>query len=97
MTQRSFTDVIVDRQPTILRVTTECLPLIAGVPDGLAQGTLGQHPLSNSARRALIRSSTGSAWPHGSSRRDVGRQLAGLLLDVVQLSDPLQDLVHIPR
>src|SRR3954469_23280788 len=31
VTERSFADIIVDRQPTILRVTTECLPLIAGV------------------------------------------------------------------
>ena len=30
VTQRSFTDAIDDRQPTILRIMTECLPLIAG-------------------------------------------------------------------
>ena len=44
VTERSFADVIVDRQPTILRVTTECLPLIAGVPDRLREHALGQRP-----------------------------------------------------
>ena len=44
--ERSFTDVVVDRQPTVLGVATERLPLILGVRDGLAERTLGQRPTS---------------------------------------------------
>jgi hypothetical protein len=36
VTERSFADVNVDRQSTTLRVTTERLPLIAGVSEGLS-------------------------------------------------------------
>ena len=41
MTQRSFADIIVNRQSTILRVAAKRLPLVAGIPDRLRERTLG--------------------------------------------------------
>ena len=97
VTERSFADVVVDRQPTVLGVATECSPLIAGVPDRLAQRALGQRPFLQLRQVRLDPIEHRFCFGRTDLTPRVGRQLAGPLLDVVQLPDPLQDLVRIPR
>src|SRR5882672_1811524 len=96
VTQRPFTDVVVDRQPTILRVTTECLPLIAGVPDRLRERALGQRPSLQLREACINKSEHWFCLAHTKLTPRVDRHQAGLILDVVQLPNPLQDLVRIP-
>ena len=95
MTQRPFADIIINRQSTILGVAAKCLPLVAGVPDGLRECTLGQRPLLElrDARADAIEHRFGFTNTDLTAR--IGRQVAGSLFDVVQLPDPFQDLVCI--
>ena len=97
VTQRSFADIIIDRQPTILRVTAECLPLIAGVPDRLRERTLGQRPSLQLREASINQSEHRFCLPHTKLTPRIGRCQAGLIFDVIQLPDPLQDLVRITR
>jgi hypothetical protein len=97
VTERSFADVVVDRQPTILRVTTECLPLIAGVPDRLRERALGQRPSLQLRETCVDKREHRFRLARTHLMPRIGRQRLGLILDVVQLPNPLQDLVRIPR
>ena len=95
MPERSFTDVVVDRQSTVRRVTTECLPLVLGVRHGLGQHALGKRTtfqlsqvgfdtIEHGLRLVLTKRGACCLGPRARS-----------LFDVVQLPDPLQDLVDV--
>ena len=95
VTECPFADVVVDRQPTILRVTTKCAPLIAGVPDRLRERALGQRPSLQLREACVDKREHRFRLASADFTSRVGQQRASLILDVVQLADPLQDLVRI--
>ena len=95
MTQSPFADIIINRQSAILGVAAKRLPLVADVPDSFRECTLGQRPLLElgDARADAVKHRFG--FTSTDLTAPIGRQFAGSFFDVVQLPDPLQDLVCI--
>ncbi len=94
MPERAFRGVVIDRQTTIRGVAAQGGPLIAGIGHGFAQRALGKR-LPRQLREVMldpIQHGVGFLTTQGAAR--CGRQRLRTVLDVIQLSNPLQDLTR---
>ena len=95
--QRPFRDIVVDRQPTVAHVTPQRRPLVPGIGHGSAQRRLGQDPTRQVVQLLLdlIEDRHRLSLPQRLAL--IRRELARTILDVVELPNPLQDLVSLAR
>ena len=90
-------DIVVDRQPPVVHVPPQRRPLVPGRGHRFAQRRLGQAPIRQVIQLLLAPIEDRHRLPLPQRLALIRREVARTILDVVELLDPLQDLVGLAR